>query len=445
MVWFEALGKCRMIDGRPAQHPAPWIQIAAVSREQTRNTMTLLGPMLSKDAIAEFGVDLGKEIIYCRGTGRIEAVTSSPRALEGGRPTFVVKNETQHWIYANQGVEMSRAINRNLGKSRDGAARSLAIQNAHVPGEGSVAEADYETWTAIETGRSRAALYYDATEAPSDTDLADRDSLRAGLIDARGDSEWLDIDRLVEEILDPTTPVEVSRRFYLNQVVAASDALVTTTAWDTTATDDRLEPGDRITLGFDGGKTDDATALIAIRVADRLVQTLGIWQAPDGPRGRDWEVDRAEVDGVFRNAFTTYDVVGAFADVALWESYVDQWSMDYRNQLKIRASNRSVVGWDMRSGLKDSTLANEALVAAVLDGAIRHSTGEPVDTLLRVHVLNARRRLNRYGLSFGKEHRESARKVDGWAAMLLADMARARYLDKHPTTERTGQAVFFSM
>ena len=93
---------------------------------------------------------------------------------------------------------MSRAINRNLGKSRDGAARSLAIQNAHVPGEGSVAEADYETWTAIETGRSRAALYYDATEAPSDTDLADRDSLRAGLIDARGDSEWLDIDRLVE-------------------------------------------------------------------------------------------------------------------------------------------------------------------------------------------------------------------------------------------------------
>ena len=93
MVWFEALGKCRMIDGRPAQHPAPWIQIAAVSREQTRNTMTLLGPMLSKDAIAEFGVELGKEIIYCRGTGRIEAVTSSPRALEGGRPTFVVKNE----------------------------------------------------------------------------------------------------------------------------------------------------------------------------------------------------------------------------------------------------------------------------------------------------------------------------------------------------------------
>lgn len=89
MVWFEALGKCRMIDGRPAQHPAPWIQIAAVSREQTRNTMTLLGPMLSKDAIAEFGVDLGKEIIYCAAP---VALRLSPRALAhlrvGARPSW---------------------------------------------------------------------------------------------------------------------------------------------------------------------------------------------------------------------------------------------------------------------------------------------------------------------------------------------------------------------
>lgn len=443
LVWFEACGRCRVVGGTLAQHPAPWIQVAAVSREQTRNTMTLLGPMLSADAIAEFNVDLGKEIIYVRGTGRIEAVTSSPRALEGGRPSFVVKNETQHWIDANQGVEMSRAINRNLGKSRDGAARSLAIQNAHIPGEGSVAELDYEAWQAIETGRSTANLYYDATEAPADTDLSDPVSLRAGLAAARGDSAWLDIDRLVEEILDPTTPVEVSRRFYLNQVVAASDALVSATEWDGLDSSDRLRPGDQITLGFDGGKTDDATALVAVRVRDRLAQPIGIWQAPDGPAGRDWEIDRPLVDGVVRNTLAEFDVVAFFADVALWESYVDQWSLDFRNQLRVRASVRSVVGWDMRGGTKDLTLGNEALVGAVLDGKLPHTAGRPLDRLMRAHVLNARRRLNSYGLSFGKEHRESARKVDGWAALLLADMARTRYLDKFSPVERTGEAVFF--
>ena len=106
--------------------------------------MTLLGPMLKKEAETDFQVDLGKEIIYVRGgVGRIEVITSSPRSVEGGRPTFVLKNETQHWIQANRGLEMDDAIRRNLGKSRDGDSRSLAIQNAHVPGEESVAERDY--------------------------------------------------------------------------------------------------------------------------------------------------------------------------------------------------------------------------------------------------------------------------------------------------------------
>lgn len=411
------------------QHPAPWIQVAAVSREQTRNTMTLLGPMLSKEAVSEFGVDLGKEIIYCRGTGRIEAVTSSPRALEGGRPSFVLKNETQHWIEANAGIEMSRAINRNLGKSRDGAARSLAIQNAHVPGEGSVAEADYDAWNAICEGRSKSSgVYYDATEAPAGTELGDELSLRAGLVAARGDSVWLDVDRLVEEIMDTTTPVEMSRRFYLNQVVAASDSLVSAKEWDVCASGDRLAEGDEITLGFDGGKSDDATALVAVRVSDRLVQPLAIWQAPDGPAGKGWEVDRIEVDGAVRNALATYRVSAFFADVALWESYVDQWSIDYRTDLLVKATPKSAVGWDMRSGLKDLTLANERLVASIADEQIIHTSGDALDSHLRTHVLNARRRLNRFGLSFGKEHRESARKVDGYAAMLLADLARSRVL-----------------
>ncbi|QRY61482.1 hypothetical protein JVX90_13780 [Gordonia sp. PDNC005] len=446
LIWFEALGRCRLVNGVLTQHPAPWIQVAAVSREQTRNTMTLLGPMLSKDAVAEFNVDLGKEITYVRGTGRIEAVTSSPRALEGGRPSFCLMNETQHWIDANQGIEMARVVTRNLGKSRDGAARALAIQNAHVPGEGSVAELDYDAWQAISTGRSAAALYYDATEAPTSTEMADRESLRAGLVAARGDSVWLDIDRLVEEILDPATPVEMSRRFYLNQVVAASDALLTPIEWDRLADlgGRRLTPGDTIVLGFDGGKTDDATALIAMRVEDRLIQPIGIWQAPDGPAGRDWEVDRTEVDGVVRNTLEQYDVVAFFADVALWESYIDAWSIDYRDQLAVKASTRSAIGWDMRGGKRDLTLANESLLASVLDERVKVASGTPLDRLLRTHVLNARRRLNSFGLSFGKEHRESARKVDGWAALLLADMARAKFQESGKRSKpRTGEAFFF--
>lgn len=430
VVWFEALGPCRFArwtaDGRPVgkQHPAPWIQIAAVSKDQTRNTMTLLGPMLSKDAQVEYGVDLGKEIIYYRNGGRIEAVTSSPLALEGGRPSYVVLNETQGWLENNNGTAMAAVIRRNLGKSRGGDARSMAIQNAHVPGMGSVAELDYEAFVKVRGGQAvDTGIYYDATEAPADTRLDDQDSLRAGLIDARGDSTWLDVDRLVQEILDRATTPEEARRFYLNQVVAAADALVAPHEWEACGSDDRLQPGDEITLGFDGGKSDDATALVACRVSDRLFEPIKIWEKPDGVP--DWEIDREVVDGTVRWAMSTYKVSGFFADVALWESYVDQWSQDFRGQLLVKASPKSTVGWDMRRGLMDITRANERLVAAVEDGVVRHTK----HSVLTEHVLNARRRLNQFGVSFGKEHRESSRKVDGYAAALLADMARAQLLE----------------
>ena len=65
---------------------------------------------------------------------------------------------------------------------------------------------------------------------------------------------------------------------------------------------------------------------------------------------------------------------------------------------------------------------------------------------LRDHVRNARRRPNAWGVSFGKEHRESARKVDGLAAMILARMARRAYLalpEAKRRRTRTGKAAFF--
>jgi hypothetical protein len=63
---------------------------------------------------------------------------------------------------------------------------------------------------------------------------------------------------------------------------------------------------------------------------------------------------------------------------------------------------------------------------------------------MRRHVLNVRRRPNRYGISFGKESRESPHKVDAFAAAQLADMARHDLLESgwQPKPPRTNRAVF---
>lgn len=435
----EFVGPCRF-DGWDAQgepvgkaHPAAWVSTAAVAKDQTKNTMSLFPSLFSAAAITEYSIDLGKEIVYAHhGRCRLEAVTSSPRALEGGRATFFLKNETQHWLKNNDGHEMAKVIARNATKARDASARALAIANAHEPGEDSDAEHDWEAWQKIDQGKSRArGFFYDSLEAPPELDLADEAQLRAGLRAARGDSIWLDEDRHVEEVYDPRNSPATSRRFYLNQLVAAEDAWIAPHEWDALAELQTVDDGEEVTLGFDGSKSDDHAALMACRVSDGYVFTLGVWD----PAEYDGEVPRELVDGVVANAFGRFKVRAFFSDLHPFESYVDAWAEEYRKGLKVKATARHAVAWDMRGRQKEATVEAERLHDEIVEGAFRHDG----DKRVRQHFHNARRRPNTWGIYFGKEHRESARKVDAVPATMLARMAR-RALGPR---KRAGRAEFF--
>lgn len=425
----EFIGPCRFggydSNGMPVAipHTSPWVQIAAVSKDQTRNTMTLFPGLFSPDAITEYGIDLGKEIIYARaGQARIEAVTSSPRTLEGGRASFVIKNETHHWIIGNEGLEMGKVIARNLAKSRDGAARSLAITNAHDPAEGSEAEADWEAYQAITQGRSIATGFlYDSLEADPDTSLVDTDSLRAGLIDARGDSNWLDVDRLIEEIHDPTTPPSMSRRFYLNQIIASEDSWLSPAEWGACADPRKiLADKEAVTLGFDGSVRDDSTALVMCRVSDGHLMLLGCEQKPDGAAGDDWRVDQPYIDALVYQAFDRYNVVGFYADPPHWQDYLDKWTAEFGERLTVVASKQRPLEW-WTNRLTAMVPALERFHEAVLGQQLTHDG----DSVLSAHVLNARRRITRAGISIAKENPVSHRKIDAAMAAVLAYEARA--------------------
>lgn len=407
------------VTGQP--HAAAWVQVAAVSKDQTRNTMTLFPSMFSAATIREYNLDIGKEIIYAKATnGRLEAVTSSPRSLEGGRATFVLRNETHHWLKNNDGHEMAQVIDRNVAKARGGGARVLDITNAHEPGEDSVAERVHDGWLKMQAGKTRGSgLMYDSRQAPASTRLADEASLRHGLVMARGDSTWLDVEGLIQAVYSPTTEPSQARRFYLNQRVAAEDAWVTPQEWDRGTVADQITAGEEITLGFDGSRTNDSTALVACRVSDGLIQLLGVWEKPQGPAGDGWVVARDAVAGAVDNAMETYKVLAFYSDVNEWESYVEKWSAEYGNKLIRKAAPRSAVGWDMRNNQNILVAAVEAFHAAITGDDCTH-TDNPV---LNQHVYNARRWPVRHGVTFRKEHRESNRKVDALAAAVLARMA----------------------
>jgi hypothetical protein len=449
-------------------HPMPWVVIAGVSETQTENTMAAIRAMIEDSLLIEdYGIDVGITRILLPNGGKIVPVTANAATQEGARPSFAIMDETHHWTKSNGGAKLARVVRRNLAKSRDGMARAIETTNAHEPGQESVAEGSYLAYLAIKEGRNRASgILYDSREAQGDVDLADEAQVRQGLIDAYGDAIWVDIDRILAEVYDPDTPPEEARRFYLNQIVAAADSWVAPSEWHKNFREDAAplvfgEPGskrhrgDMVALGFDGSLTDDSTALVAVRIDDGAPFLLGIWEKPEGPKGQGWEVPKDQVRDAVAFAFSTLDVVAFFSDVAYWETDVDAWRDEYGEQLLVKATTRHAIGWDMRGHQMDTTRAVEALHRAITDGEIpwsRHellagpARGAAADEILTRHVLNARRRLNRWGVYFGKETRESPKKVDALASLVLARMARTRVLAEGGLKKRrkpTGRVAGF--
>ena len=311
-------------DGFPIgiQHPAPWIQEAAVSKEQTKNTMTLFPGMISADFKRKYDLDIGKEIIYARGgKGRIESVTSSPRTIEGARSSLVVMNETHHWLANNEGTEMAEVIRRNMAKSRDSSGRSLEITNAHLPGELSVAEATYKS---VKEGDVK-GVWYDALEAPPVKDLHNHDEVISALNIARGDSYWVDPERLYDEMQDPETKEHVARRFYLNQVILVDiDRWLPQGVWLKRVNKEyRIAEHDRVILGFDGSLNGDATSIVMVTV-DRAIpfcQMVKTWERPiEKHLAATWRVPRLEVMETLRKTCGTYEVLEIACDPKLWQS-----------------------------------------------------------------------------------------------------------------------------
>lgn len=451
LVCGEALAPVRFAgwdaNGNPVGRPvkSPYIRCLATEEGQSGNTFDNVSVMMAHIADKhgdEFpGIDFGRSaqsssrVMLHAQHGEIVPSTASGAAKDGGKETFAVFDETHLYVLPEL-RRMHDVVRRNLRKRRAAEPWCLETSTMYRPGENSVAEKTHAYAQAIAEGRVKErGLLFDHRQGPVDTDLADRDSLMRGLRDAYGPaSDWMDLDGIIAEIWDPQSDPADSRRYWLNQPADAEDALVTAAEWDACYLDDLLVPGDEITLGFDGSKNDDATVLVAMRVEDRFATVIAA-QEKD-PSNPAWQVDREFFDGMVASMFAQYRVVGFYSDVAHFESYVDRWSAEYAGELQVKASPQSVVGWDMRTRQQLLTFATERTVAAIRDGSLKHDGGQ----LFRRHVLNARRRPNRYGISFGKERKGSARKVDAFAALQLADMSRADYIAAtSKTRQRSGR------
>lgn len=474
----EFVGPCRFarFDGDDpvgVENPAAWIQIAATSKDQTRNTMTLFPSLFSKRCIEAHQIDIGKEIIYAhKGARRIEAVTSNPRALEGGRPTFTIANETQHWLeVTNAGHAMWAVIQRNAMKAPDGTSRVMAITNAPEPSEDSVALRTREAWEKQAAGKIMdAGIMYDSLEAPHDAPLDlprdgdesdDEYTARtvatiAKVIEAvRGDSWWVDPEGYARFVVDSRTPPSEARRFAYNQITAAEDAWVDPKHIDNAVRELPTSDADEWVGFFDGSKSDDSTGFVGCRLSDGHCVTWGVWEKPAKADG--WTVDRFDVDQKVRAVLDSHRVVAFFADpshakdadgFSYWDAVIDGWHRDYGDKFTTWAvqsgPGRHAVMWDMSSPTnhRTFTLAAKQVVTELEEQAKPNApTTLTIDghPLLKAHMRNAREWPNKFGVSLRKVHRESPRKIDLAVCLVGARMLRRLVLNQPRKDKTTGE------
>lgn len=434
------------VAGKPVAMPL--VQLAANSFDQAKNTFSIVRAMLapanSPKLHEDYTLEVGKEKVFIEPFGIMEIISSSSASAEGARATFIICDESEHWTPESGGVELFNTLKANATKI---GARVVETCNAWRPDRGSVAELNFDAWASQQEGTEREVkrrVLYDSVMAPLDTNISDEASLRKGLEHVYQDNPWSlkVLDSIISDIYTSSTPLEASKRKYLNWPTTAESAWIDPVAWGKLANPDRkVDRDEEIVMFFDGSLSRDATALIGCCVKDGHIFTIGVWEPNNSHRSKD-KIDVNQVNAKVDWAFAYYNVQAFFADVYQWENSVKvTWPEKHGDSLAIWATPRGEIkepiAWDMRGKLKDFTLAAELVETEINNGDFTHD-GNPI---LARHVGNARRYENRFGISIVKESKDSPNKID--AAVCMIGARHALRVLKENATESMSYEAFF--
>ncbi|QRP60682.1 terminase [Corynebacterium minutissimum] len=412
--------------------PAPWVQIIAVSLEQTKNTMKIVRQLMPKDSplADKYDLDIQKTKIEIDGArGLLEQITSSPESMEGNSPTFAILDETEHWV-GERGVKLFEAVKDNLAKL---GGRFVETCNAWEPNLNSIAERNFEDWCLFHEGKSNAEKpnLYDAKIAPPNTVFGAPGEGEISLDDALAyvyaDASWVNIDTVKAAILTPTASAATSRRKYLNQPSTRSGAWVSHEQWARLIDTEReLVEGEDIVMFFDGSKSDDTTALVACCMSDGFVFPIGVWEPQPIADGKKI-IDYQDVNRTVLNVKDKFNVIGFWADMTLWQSYVaDEWPRHFEDTIRYPVSPSggysTMIAFDMRGGNSGKQIqfakAVEYTYMEIVEGRFSHN-GDPV---LSQHVTNAVAYPLKKWVSIAKDSGNSPRKIDAAVCMVGARM-----------------------
>lgn len=410
----------------------PYIPMVAYTEEQTDElAYGALYAILSEGPLAD-DFDIGLQRIMRKdGTGRAVALASAPDSRDGARTTFQHFDETHRFTLPRL-REAHRTMLANIPKRPLADPWSLETTTAYTPGEGSVAESTFEYAKSVERGQVRdSQLFFFHRQASDEHDLSTYEGVKAAVIEASGPyAAWSDIDSIVAPFFEPDTDRPYLERVWTNRPMQDTRRAFDVNRWRQLAKEKIVAPGVTLTLGFDGSRTDDATALVATDVESGYQWPLGIWERRPGEEG--WEVPVEDVERELTIAFDTWKVWKLYADPFKWDEHLSKWAARWgRDRVLLFETNQ----------YKRMSQALKSYHNAMLMGEVSHS-GD--DDFTR-HIGNAvRRKLNIVDDDgeplwlIEKDRRGSPNKIDAAMAGCLSWQARVHALahEKRPSKPR---------
>jgi hypothetical protein len=166
-----------------------------------------------------------------------------------------------------------------------------------------------------------------------------------------------------------------------------------------------VQPGERISVGFDGSYARDATVLSGCTM-DGHIFLIKAWEKDVNNRDPDWTVPRIEVDAVVDQIMEKYDAT-LFCDPPGWSSEIEEWTHRYGQRVAIFPT----------STIERMGPAVDRFFTAVATGeGLRHDG----NALLARHIGNVHTRLTRYGQVLTKGYKASPDRIDAAVSAVVA-------------------------
>lgn len=397
----SALGSSFGLYGLVMGAPGSEVYSCAADKDQARIVFGVAKSMVELDPELSGIIKVYRDMLEYTETGSVYKVLSSEAfTKEGLNPTLVIYDE----LHAAPTDELFSVMTLAMGARIDPllVAITTAGVKSDITGQDSVCYRTFQYGARVASGEQADPSFFMAWwGAPAKADHRDP-------------KVWAAANPGYGDLIDPEDFAAVVgkieendfRTKRMNQWVSSQRAWLPAGSWDACRNDRGFVPGGRgVVLGFDGSRSGDTTALVAVTVdGEPQLRVLGLWEKPPGDRRGEWRVPRGEVKDAIRGACREMSVREIAADEYIWADALEELA-DEGLPVVVFPQTLSRMG-----------PATQRFYEMVTLRKLGHD-GNPA---LARHVGNATVKSDARGQRLAKDARDSPRKIDLAVASVMA-------------------------